>query len=364
MQNSENDNLTHNYVNNENNKNNENNQIIIPTNAILSSQILPNETLSNSTVPSQTLSNENSENFLEAYNNENKISNASSINAVLQSIEEENSSSKENLEDYSGVGVLDKIVRIIDTLEQGPLTLAQLVEVTHLPRPTAHRLVTALEHYNFASRNHQGKIQLGSRFTELASYTNDDLLLSKVDPVLKTLVNKTGESALVFRRQGGKCLCVAAENRNIASNMNSMHNERHMSYLQNQRLNYSYDNLNRESKKASLFEVGSVLPLTHGSIAQVLLAWENLEKVQQYIDNSNFTNAHLNNVRKRGYAESLNDYDSRFCSISAPIRNSSGKVIAALTISGEANRMGTNLGLRYSHLIISAGKYLSESLSK
>lgn len=357
MQNSENDNLMRNYVNNENN---ENNQIIIPTSAIL-----PNSTLSNSTLPNATLSNENSENFLETYNDENKISNTASINDVLQSIEAENSSSKENLEDYSGVGVLDKIVRIIDTLEQGPLTLAQLVEVTHLPRPTAHRLVTALEHYNFASKNHQGKIQLGSRFTELASYTSDDLLLSKVDPVLKTLVNKTGESALVFRRQGGKCLCVAAENRNIASNMNSMHNEKYISHFQNQGLNYSYDDLNREnSKTTSLFKVGSVLPLTRGSIAQVLLAWENLEKVQQYIDNSNFTNAHLSTVRKRGYAESLNDYDSRLCSISAPIRNSSGKVIAALTISGEANRMGTNLGLCYSHLIISAGKYLSESLSK
>lgn len=187
MQNSENDNLMRNYVNNENN---ENNQIIIPTSAILSNSTLPNSTLSNT-----TLSNENSENFLETYNDENKISNTASINDVLQSIEAENSSSKENLEDYSGVGVLDKIVRIIDTLEQGPLTLAQLVEVTHLPRPTAHRLVTALEHYNFASKNNQGKIQLGSRFTELASYTSDDLLLSKVDPVLKTLVNKTGESA-------------------------------------------------------------------------------------------------------------------------------------------------------------------------
>ena len=45
---------------------------------------------------------------------------------------------------HSGVGVLDKTVKILDALESGPATLAQLVSATGLARPTAHRLAIAL----------------------------------------------------------------------------------------------------------------------------------------------------------------------------------------------------------------------------
>ena len=41
---------------------------------------------------------------------------------------------------HSGVGVLDKTVKILDALESGPATLGQLVSATGLARPTAHRL--------------------------------------------------------------------------------------------------------------------------------------------------------------------------------------------------------------------------------
>ena len=46
----------------------------------------------------------------------------------------------------SGVGVLDKAVAILGTLESGPHSLAELVAVTGIARPTAHRLAVALEH--------------------------------------------------------------------------------------------------------------------------------------------------------------------------------------------------------------------------
>ena len=45
----------------------------------------------------------------------------------------------------SGVGVLDKAVGILATLESGPHSLAELVAATGIARPTAHRLAVALE---------------------------------------------------------------------------------------------------------------------------------------------------------------------------------------------------------------------------
>jgi hypothetical protein len=45
----------------------------------------------------------------------------------------------------SGVGVLDKAVKILACLEAGPHSLSELVAATGIARPTAHRLAVALE---------------------------------------------------------------------------------------------------------------------------------------------------------------------------------------------------------------------------
>ena len=64
---------------------------------------------------------------------------------------------------HSGVGVLDKTVKILDALESGPATLGQLVSATGLARPTAHRLAIALERHRFVLRDQHGRFVLGSQ---------------------------------------------------------------------------------------------------------------------------------------------------------------------------------------------------------
>ena len=62
----------------------------------------------------------------------------------------------------SGVGVLDKSVAILAYLsESGPASLAGVVAGTGLPRPTAHRLLSALETHHLVSRQ-DGRYVLGS----------------------------------------------------------------------------------------------------------------------------------------------------------------------------------------------------------
>ena len=54
----------------------------------------------------------------------------------------------------SGVGVLDKSVVILSFLsEGGPATLAEVVGGTGLSRPTAHRLLSALEAHRLVGRS-------------------------------------------------------------------------------------------------------------------------------------------------------------------------------------------------------------------
>ena len=101
---------------------------------------------------------------------------------------------------HSGVGVLDKTVKILDALESGPATLAQLVSATGLARPTAHRLAIALERHRFVLRDQHGRFTLGSRFAELAAAAGEDRLLTAAGPMLQTLLDRTGESAQIYRR--------------------------------------------------------------------------------------------------------------------------------------------------------------------
>jgi len=233
---------------------------------------------------------------------------------------------------HSGVGVLDKTVKILDALEAGPSTLGQLVTATGLARPTAHRLAIALERHRFVVRDQHGRFVLGSRFAELAAAAGEDRLLTAAGPILQTLLDRTGESAQIYRRQGDQRVCIAA--------------------------------VERASGLRDSIPVGAMLSMEAGSAAQILLAWEDAERLHQGLRHAKFTAAKLATVRKRGWSESINEREESVCSISAPIRNASGQVIAAISISGPTGRMGTAPGRRYAPLVMAAGKYLTDALAK
>ena len=74
----------------------------------------------------------------------------------------------------SGVGVIDKASLVLNALESGPATLAQLVATTHLARPTAHRIAVALEYHRLVTRDAQGRFTLGPRLSELAAAAGED----------------------------------------------------------------------------------------------------------------------------------------------------------------------------------------------
>lgn len=251
--------------------------------------------------------------------------------AAATTAEEENGETSGG-EIHSGVGVLDKTVKILDALESGPSTLGQLVSATGLARPTAHRLAIALERHRFVLRDQHGRFVLGSRFAELAAAAGEDRLLTAAGPILQTLLDRTGESAQIYRRQGDQRVCIAA--------------------------------VERASGLRDSIPVGAMLSMEAGSAAQILLAWEDNERLHQGLRHAKFTAAKLAAVRKRGWSESVNEREEGVCSISAPIRNASGQVIAAISISGPSGRMGNAPGRRYAPLVMAAGKYLTDALLK
>lgn len=232
----------------------------------------------------------------------------------------------------SGVGVLDKAVSILAALESGPHSLAELVAVTGIARPTAHRLAVALEHHRLVSRDLTGRFILGKRNAELAAAAGEDRLLAAAAPALAALRDATGESAQLYKRQGDQRVCVA-----VAERLSGL----------------------RDS-----VPVGAALTMQAGSAAQVLLAWEDSEKIHRALGRARFTAAHLAAVRRRGWAQSVGEREAGVASVSAPVRGPNNKVIAAVGISGPIERLGRQPGRLHAAAIVATAAKLSEYLAK
>lgn len=230
----------------------------------------------------------------------------------------------------SGVGVLDKAAHILDALESGPMTLAGLVAATGLARPTAHRLATALEQHRFVARDLNGRFILGPRIKELAGAAGEDKLLSIANPILIALRDATKESAQLYRRRGDQRICVAAAER--------------MTGLRD------------------TVPIGAGLTMGAGSAAQILLAWEEPDRLHRGLQGAKFTATDLSGVRRRGWAQSLGEREPGVASVSAPIRGANGKIIAAVSISGPIERLTRTPGRLHSLAVVTAANRISDSL--
>lgn len=232
----------------------------------------------------------------------------------------------------SGVGVLDKAALLLSALEAGPSTLAQLVQTTGLARPTTHRLAVALEYHRFVARDIQGRFVLGPRLAELANSAGEDRLLAASMPVLVALRDHTGESSQLYRRQGEQRVCVASAE--------------------------------RESGLRDSVPTGAVLSMKAGSAAQILLAWEEPDRLHRGLQGASFNATQLSAVRRRGWAQSIAEREPGVASVSAPVRGASGKVLAAVSVSGPVDRMGRQPGRMHGPAVVAAANRLTEFMRR
>lgn len=228
--------------------------------------------------------------------------------------------------------MLDKAATVLNALEAGPATLANLVQSTGLARPTAHRLAVALEHHRLVARDLQGRFVLGPRLSELATAAGEDRLLAAAGPVLAKLRDITGESAQLYRRQGDQRVCVAAAE--------------------------------RLSGLRDTVPVGSALTMAAGSAAQVLLAWEEPERLHRGLMGARFTATTLSGVRRRGWAQSVAEREPGVASVSAGVRGNGNRVVAAVSVSGPIERLSRQPGRLHAPAVLAAAEKLSESLRR
>lgn len=231
------------------------------------------------------------------------------------------------MDDSSGIGVLDKVVFVLDLLADASLRLPEVVERSDLPKPTAHRLLQGLAHHGLVERDSEGKYSLGVRIAEWGRVARSlDSLKSRAQPILDKLCADTGLSAQFYVRSGSGRLCLATSE--------------------------------PVSGLRDTVPVGSHLTLHAGSAAQVLVAWEQPNRAAPIVAESAFTPQMLAEVRRRGYAVSVGERQPGVASVSAPVWES-GTVTAAVSVSGPIDLMGRRPAPRFATTVQAAGSALS-----
>ena len=143
----------------------------------------------------------------------------------------------------SGVGVLDRVVAILDAIEAGNArSLADITQATGYTRSTTHRLLQAMEAHDLLDYSGPRGYHLGPRFLRLANRALRELPLRDLaHPVLTRLSETTGESAQLYVRSVDERVCI--------------------------------DAVESPSELRTIVAVGAALPLTKGSAGKLFLAW-------------------------------------------------------------------------------------------
>lgn len=188
---------------------------------------------------------------------------------------------------------------VLAAVEAEPRSLAELVEAAGLSRPTAHRLAVALEAHGLLRRDGDGRFCLGLRLIGLGHQAAEAVpLWAAARPALAWLHEQTGESVQLFVRDGDERVCV--------------------------------ESIESARELRTIVPVGARLPLEVGSAGKVLSGAAG------------------------DWVQSVGEREEGVASVSAPVRDTLGRVVAAVSVSGPIQRLSSRPGSRFGDAVSEA----------
>ena len=223
------------------------------------------------------------------------------------------------------VQVLERAFQILNLLADeksgvGPMEVAQRLK---LHKSTAHRLIMMLESSRFVEKNTiTGKYHLGSRLMELGLSAVSRLDVYEVaGPHLRTLVKETGETAHLAVLRDGQVVSLV--------------------------------NVESSQTLRTPATVGKRTPAHCTSLGKAMLAFATQEHIDDFLRGRKLEaytprtittaakfKAELRTIRKRGYAIDNEEREPGLRCIGAPLWDSAGDVVAAISIAGPVFRIG------------------------
>jgi DNA-binding IclR family transcriptional regulator len=224
-------------------------------------------------------------------------------------------------EPKTGVGVLDKALAVVAAVERGDRTLRAIAASTRLPKPTVHRLLASLAEHGVVAEIDGVGYALGPRLIQLGARAARELPLRELArPTLERLARATGESAQLFVRVGDRRICV--------------------------------DAVESANELRTIVPVGASLPLDKGSAGRVFLAWASP-------GDPSFAS-----TRRRGWAESHEEREPGVASVSAPVVDALGQVLAAVSVSGPVARIDRRRAATLGPTVAEAGREIGAGLGR
>jgi len=224
----------------------------------------------------------------------------------------------------SNVRSVTRVMSILDqfTLERPELNLTEISAGTGLSMSTAHRLLSTLESTEMVEFDKKsGHYMLGLRAFRLGSVASKSMeLLKQADPLLLELAEETSENYFLLVADGNETLCL----RRFAGALHS--------------------------RRVPITEAGRHSVFNCGAAQRMLLAhlpdwrWEEIvahhtRRLTQYsLVGRDELDRDRREIRLRGYSMSWEDMIMHDCALGAPVRNSSGMVIAAVSVGGSVLR--------------------------
>lgn len=239
------------------------------------------------------------------------------------------------------MGVLDRAMAILRAIEGRARSPAEVARLTGLARPTAHRLLKAMESHGLVTSVGGQGYRFGPRLLGLAATAMRELPLRDLaQPILERLARTTGESAQLFVRDHHRRVCIAAAE--------------------------------SRSELRTIVEIGAELPLTAGSAGKVFLAFGPPALTAELLATvDRFTTAtpigerlerQLVTARRRGWASSAGEREPGVGSVSAPVHEPHGALLAVVSLSGPEQRMGRISAKRYAPAVLEAAREIMNAV--
>jgi DNA-binding IclR family transcriptional regulator len=245
------------------------------------------------------------------------------------------------------VQVLDRALAALAILanSSSDCSLAELCPALKLHKSTVHRLMMVLEQHRLVVKNPEtGRYRLGLRLYELGSRAIDGLdLRGRARPYLDRLQAEFGETVFLCILDDGQVFYVEKVESQQSVRTACTVGSRAPAYC-------------TAVGKAMLAE------LSEPEVNDVIRRWGLRAVTPNTITTSAALKAELRAVRSRGYAIDNEEKEEGLRCVSAAVRGHSGKLFAAMSVSGPAFRMTKERIPEVGQAVMQAANELSAEL--
>jgi DNA-binding IclR family transcriptional regulator len=246
----------------------------------------------------------------------------------------------------ASVGVISKVLRILEALQgsSAGLGLKAICDRTGIHKSTAHRFLKHLERERYLIRTEAGAYLIGPRLSQLSARGNQEATLQAVArPILWELWKSTQETvnlAVLDQRTALYVDVIESPHEFRLSSRVGTRRSVHVTALGKALVAF----LPRETQETILDSIAfqAATPRTIGNLVQFR---QELEK-----------------VRREGYAVDDEEAVQGARCVSAPILNSAGEPIAAVSVSGPVTRVSPNLVNALAGAVTSAAGAISAAM--